>query len=91
MQSVSDDDFAEFEDDSEFDFEVDEEEDDSNDSFASIPDTLRQITVSWCPHFNHEVLIISINKPHYSDVIIQRVGIVGFHCIQRCPHFRGLE
>ena len=30
--------------------------------------------------------------PLYTDVSsFQGVGIEEFHCIQRCPHFRGLE
>ena len=30
--------------------------------------------------------------PVYTEVSsFQGVGIEGFHCIQRCPHFKGLE
>ena len=27
----------------------------------------------------------------YRDVLISGCWNIGFHCIQRCPHFRGLE
>ena len=31
------------------------------------------------------------HKMVYRGVLISWVGIEGFHCIQRCLHFRGLE
>ena len=33
-----------------------------------------------------------VGVPLYTEVSsFQGVGIEEFHCIQRCPHFRGLE
>ena len=37
-------------------------------------------------------VLINRGVPLYTEVSsLQGVGIEGFHCIQRCPHFRVLE
>ena len=49
-----------------------------------------------CTQYTHRGVLISgcwnREVPLYTEVSsVQGVGIEGFHCIQRCPHFRVLE
>ena len=67
----------------------------------------QSVPLHWYPHFSRGVsLYTEVSSfqgvlisggwnrgvPLYTEVSsFQGVGIEGFHCIQRCPHFRELE
>ena len=57
----------------------------------------RGVLISGCwnrgvPLYTEVSSFQEVGFPLYTEVSsIQGVGIEGFHCIQRCPHFRVLE
>ena len=61
------------------------------------PETIGQLPIDfvWYVHIYRETSLLYLGT-NYGDLVrevfsFQGVGIEEFHCIQRCPHFRGLE